>query len=117
MLRRNWRGLRRYLFVFSFNGHFCGRQSAAISTPPPPTMACVGDGVASCRRGPWHMALDPKAEAAFALHRFGTGPRTGSVAAIAADPRGALLAELDHPGAGRITNPDLPTSAGAARAA
>jgi len=63
------------------------------------------------------MALDPKAEAAFALHRFGTGPRTGSVAAIAADPRGALLAELDHPGAGRITNPDLPTSAGAARAA
>ena len=38
------------------------------------------------------MALDPKAAAALALHRFGCGPRAGSVAAIAADPRGALLA-------------------------
>ena len=63
------------------------------------------------------MALDPKAQAALALHRFGFGPRAGSVAAIAADPRGALLAELDRPGAGLITDPDLPTSGAAARAA
>ena len=53
------------------------------------------------------MALDPKAQAALALHRFGTGPRAGSIAAIASDPRGALLAELDRPDAGRIANPEL----------
>src|SRR2546430_10374971 len=53
------------------------------------------------------MALDPKAQAALALHRFGLGPRAGSIASIASDPRGALLAELDRPGAGRINNPEL----------
>jgi uncharacterized protein (DUF1800 family) len=63
------------------------------------------------------MARDPKAEAAFALHRFGFGPRLGSIAAIASDPRGALLAELDRPGAGRINDPDLLTSGEAARGA
>jgi uncharacterized protein (DUF1800 family) len=63
------------------------------------------------------MASDPKAEAALALHRFGLGPRAGSIAAIASDPRGAVLAELDRPGAGQINNPDLPTSGAAARAA
>ena len=50
------------------------------------------------------MASDPKAEAALALHRFGLGPRAGSIAAIASDPRGALLAELDRPGAARIAD-------------
>jgi uncharacterized protein (DUF1800 family) len=63
------------------------------------------------------MALDPKAEAALALHRFGLGPRAGSVAAIASDPRGALLAELDRAGAGLIAGTDLLTSGEAARAA
>jgi uncharacterized protein (DUF1800 family) len=62
------------------------------------------------------MAADPKFEAALALHRFGMGPRTGAIAAIAADPRGAVLADLDRPGAGQISNPDLMTSAQAARA-
>src|SRR5438309_4669881 len=63
------------------------------------------------------MARDPKAEAALALHRFGLGPRAGSIAAIASDPRGALRAELDRPGAGHLTDPDLLTSGEAARAA
>src|SRR6266849_9757157 len=63
------------------------------------------------------MALDPKAAAALALHRFGVGPRAGSIAAIASDPRGALLAELDRPGAGRIPEQDLLASGAAARAA
>ena len=63
------------------------------------------------------MSLDPKAQAALALHRFGVGPRAGSIAAIASDPRGALLADLDRPDAGRIVNTDLLTSAEAARAA
>jgi uncharacterized protein (DUF1800 family) len=63
------------------------------------------------------MALDPKADAALALHRFGLGPRAGSVAAIASDPRGALLAELDRAGAGLIAGTDLLTSGEAARAA
>src|SRR5438445_5905160 len=63
------------------------------------------------------MALDPKAQAALALHRFGLGPRAGSIASIASDPRGALLAELDRPGAGRNNNPELLTSGAAARTA
>jgi uncharacterized protein (DUF1800 family) len=61
------------------------------------------------------MPCDPK-EAALALHRFGFGPREGSITAIADDPRGALLAELDRPNAGQILNPDLPTSGAANRA-
>jgi uncharacterized protein (DUF1800 family) len=60
------------------------------------------------------MARNPQ-EAALALHRFGLGPRAGSIEAIADDPRGALIAELDRPGAGQITNPDLPTSGAANR--
>src|SRR5258705_7051736 len=63
------------------------------------------------------MALDDKTEAALAVHRFGLGPRSGSVAAIASDPRGALLAELDRPNAGRIVSQDLLSSGEAARAA
>ena len=62
------------------------------------------------------MSQDKIREAAFALHRFGLGPRPGSIAAIAADPRGALLAELDRPGAGRIDDPRLLTSAQSSRA-
>ena len=57
------------------------------------------------------MAESPKAVAALALHRFGLGPRLGSIAAIASDPRGALLAELDRPGVGEVAAPGLPDSA------
>ena len=63
------------------------------------------------------MALDPKAQATLALHRFGLGPRAGSVTAIASDPRGALIAELDRTGAGQIAASDLMGSGAAARAA
>src|SRR5258705_13594786 len=63
------------------------------------------------------MALDPKAEAALALHRFGVSPRPGSIAAIASDPRGALLADLDRVSAGRISDADLLPSGPAWRAA
>jgi uncharacterized protein (DUF1800 family) len=59
------------------------------------------------------MALDPRG-AALALHRFGFGPRwgstSGSIAAIASDPQGALLAELEAPKAGQIVSAGLPTS-------
>jgi uncharacterized protein (DUF1800 family) len=61
------------------------------------------------------MAPDPR-EAALALHRFGFGPRAGSIEAIACDPRGALLAELERPNSGLITAGDLPTSSAANRA-
>ena len=61
------------------------------------------------------MACDPK-EAALALHRFGFGPREGSIAAIAEDPRGALFAELEPANAGQIINSGLPTSGAANRA-
>src|SRR5215470_17612032 len=76
---------------------------------------------ADARRGHWRMTLaatlDPKAQAALALHRFGLGPRAGAIAAIASDPQGALIAELDRPDAGRIADQTLPTTAAAARAA
>jgi len=62
------------------------------------------------------MALDPKFTAALALHRFGFGPVPGAIAAIADDPRGALLAELERPGAGQVAAGNLPNSAQAARA-
>src|SRR6476620_9387309 len=63
------------------------------------------------------MIQESKTEAALALHRFGLGPRPGSISAIASDPRGALIAELERPRAGRIDNPELMTSAQASRAA
>lgn len=53
--------------------------------------------------------------AALALHRFGFGPAPGSINAIADDPRGAMLADLERPGAGRVAA-DLLTSSAAARA-
>lgn len=62
------------------------------------------------------MAVDPKLSAALALHRFGLGPSPGRIIAIASDPRGALLAELDRPAAGRLAAPKLMTSGAAARA-
>jgi uncharacterized protein (DUF1800 family) len=63
------------------------------------------------------MALDSKAQATLALHRFGLGPRAGSIAAMASDPRGALIAELDRSGAGRIAATGLMSGGVAARAA
>ena len=61
------------------------------------------------------MGSSAKAVAALALHRFGMGPRLGSIAAIASDPRGALLAEIARPGAGEVAAQSLPTSAQAFR--
>jgi len=63
------------------------------------------------------MSLDAKGAAALALHRFGLGPRADSIAAIASDPRGALLAELDKPGIGQITDSSMLTAPQAARLA
>ena len=61
------------------------------------------------------MSSSAKAEAALALHRFGMGPRPGSIAAIESDPRGALIAELERPSTGEIAMPGL-SSAKAFRA-
>jgi uncharacterized protein (DUF1800 family) len=63
------------------------------------------------------MVADSRSEVLFALHRFGFGPRPGSVAAIAGDPRGAILAEIERPGAAQLANVHLPGSSEAARAA
>jgi uncharacterized protein (DUF1800 family) len=60
------------------------------------------------------MALDPRG-AALALHRFGFGPRPGTIAAIASDPRAALVAELDQPKAGQILDAGLMSSGAASR--
>jgi uncharacterized protein (DUF1800 family) len=62
------------------------------------------------------MALDPRG-AAVALHRFGFGPRIGTIAAIASDPQGAFLAELDRPQAGQISDAGLIGSGAANRMA
>jgi uncharacterized protein (DUF1800 family) len=55
-----------------------------------------------------------KEAAALALHRFGFGPAAHSIAAIAADPQGALLADLERPQAGLVAA-NLPSSAESAR--
>jgi uncharacterized protein (DUF1800 family) len=60
---------------------------------------------------------DPQYTAALALHRFGLGPKRNSIAQIASDPRGALIAEIERPHAGRIENPELISATAAARAA
>lgn len=59
------------------------------------------------------MSNSAKAAAVLALHRFGMGPRPGSIAAIGTDPRGALIAELNRPLA--LNAAGLPTSAKAYR--
>ena len=61
------------------------------------------------------MSLDAKGVAALALHRFGLGPRPGSISVIASDPRGALLAEIEKPDAGQIADKTMLSSAGGAR--
>jgi uncharacterized protein (DUF1800 family) len=57
----------------------------------------------------------PANEALLALQRFGMGPRPGSIAAIASDPRGALLAELDNPPPYPAAAAALPSSTKAVR--
>jgi uncharacterized protein (DUF1800 family) len=61
------------------------------------------------------MSSSAKTEAVLALHRFGMGPRPGSIAAIESDPRGALIAELERSPAAAISASLLPSSAKAFR--
>src|ERR1700730_15616601 len=51
-----------------------------------------------------------------ALHRFGFGPKGGSIERIASDPRSALIAKLDRKGAGLAGAPHLMSSSAARRA-
>jgi uncharacterized protein (DUF1800 family) len=61
------------------------------------------------------MTAHGKEAAALALHRFGFGPVGDSIARIAADPRGALLVDLEQSGSVVLTA-DLPSSGQAERA-
>ena len=61
------------------------------------------------------MSNSAKADAVLALHRFGMGPRPGSIAVIESDPRGALIAELERPSAAQLAAPMMPSSAKAFR--
>jgi uncharacterized protein (DUF1800 family) len=58
------------------------------------------------------MALNSDARSAAALYRFGFSPK----ADLPADPRRALLTELESPAAGQINNSQLPSRGEAARA-
>jgi len=60
---------------------------------------------------------DARTQAVFALHRFGLAPRAGSLAAIGADPRGALIADLSRHDPARLSGPDLLPTAEAAHEA
>ncbi|HZT28089.1 MAG TPA: DUF1800 domain-containing protein [Pseudolabrys sp.] len=60
-------------------------------------------------------SLDSQGRAALALHRFGFGPRPGDIAAIASDPRAALLADL-KPESARVDAGALMDSGAAFRA-
>jgi uncharacterized protein (DUF1800 family) len=84
-----------------------------------PAKTCIVAALAASRKPSWcetemvdHSA---KSQAAPALNRFGMGPRLAAIAAIASDPRGALLAEPERPGIARLAAA-LPTSAQAFRA-
>src|SRR4051794_17767218 len=61
------------------------------------------------------MSSPSKTEAVLALNRFGLGPRPGSIAAIASDPRGALLAELERGPTPLAAASSLPSSGQALR--
>ncbi len=61
------------------------------------------------------MARETKA-ATLALHRFGLGPRAGTIATVASDPRGALMADLDRADAGLIGAANLMSSGAENRA-
>jgi len=56
-----------------------------------------------------------KAAAMMALNRFGMGPRPGSILAIASDPRGALLEDLDRNTVSPAASAALPGAAKAFR--
>lgn len=60
------------------------------------------------------MALDREREAFVAARRFGLGARPGEVASYRADPRAAVIAELD-PISALLEDPRLPSSAAAFR--
>ena len=60
------------------------------------------------------MTARGKEGAALALHRFGFGPAADLIAAIATDPQGALLADLERPQAGLVAA-NLPSSGEQAR--
>jgi uncharacterized protein (DUF1800 family) len=62
------------------------------------------------------MVADPEV-AVLLLHRFGFGPRPGTIAAIASDPRGALIAELDQTDVGKVADAGLLSSGTANRVA
>ena len=61
------------------------------------------------------MSARGKEAAALALHRFGFGPVRAQIEDIADDPRGAILADLERPDAGRVAAATLPSSGEAAR--
>src|SRR3954463_9838440 len=104
-------------------------QSRNLIVPSPVPRGQVE--VCSCRAAVWPasetpgpqplristMSLDAKGAAALALHRFGLGPRAGSIKMIASDPRGALLEEIEKPGAGQIVDKDMLAAPQAARLA
>src|SRR5437868_7504563 len=73
--------------------------------------SCCGDEASR----PLVMDGTARADAVLALHRFGMGPRPGSIAAIEADPRGALIAELERTTASLPAATALPSSATAYR--
>jgi uncharacterized protein (DUF1800 family) len=60
------------------------------------------------------MALDPRAQAAIALNRFGLSPKPGARAV--SDARAALLADLADPAAGQINDGNLLNAGEAVRA-
>jgi uncharacterized protein (DUF1800 family) len=62
------------------------------------------------------MPVDLEA-AVLVLHRFGFGPCPDTIAAIASDPQGALIAELDQPNAGKVADAGLLSSGTANRVA
>jgi uncharacterized protein (DUF1800 family) len=87
----------------------------SLSPPRNDRPSCIVQGTRLTGRKDDAMTTDSKFQAALGLHRFGFGPAPGSIGAIADDPRGAMLADLERSNAGLVAAPGLPSSAAAAR--
>src|SRR6185312_4879153 len=86
-----------------------GPPYAEFSLPPRFRRAARSSLVPRASRGEGE-TMTPPADAYLAFSRFGLGPRPGDLAALAGDPKAAVVAELADPTALFLDDSGLPSS-------